>query len=384
MTFIVSDPRLTARDDGTSELSASLGGERLWFRVPADWPVEMRGDPFVVVALLLAMRRGEPLRIDPELPVSRTLLAGLGGLQRIFRLWGPELLAEFTPIPVEATVDEPPSSLPNVTVSFFSGGVDGTHAFLNAPVPVTHAVFSRGIDMQLDNPVWEEAATRNRSWLTEQNVPLVGIATNIRFLGRKFGLGWNSFNGAGLAAMGHALGAARVIIAAGHTWRELWPDGTHPLTDPLWSSGRTEILHIGRGMKRWEKLVAIAKAPGAIDLLRVCWQDQGYNCGRCEKCVRTMVLLRLLELHSPAFPPLDDFTLIGRRPTDHSEATFVREALDLATERGDQEMVRWLGLALRRYRVRTLAGNAKRLLRDAIAHYSSGESDVRTRRLLEP
>lgn len=366
MTFAVSDPRLTPCDDGTTELSASLNGERLWFRVPATWPVEMRGDPFAVAALLLAMRRREPLRIDPALPVARTLLAGMGELQQVFRLWGPALGQEFTPIPIDATADDPVPLLPDATASFFSGGVDGTHTFLTAPFPVSHAVFSRGIDMQLDNPMWEEAAGRNQRWLAERAVPLIGIASNIRFVGRKFGLGWNTYFGAGLAAMGHALGARRVLVAGGHCWRELWPAGSHPLSDPLWSSSRTELVHVGRGQKRWEKLAAIAQAPGAIDLLRVCWQDKGYNCGRCEKCIRTMVLLRLLGLESPSFPPLSDVALVGRRPNDYSEAVFVREALDLATDRGDREMVRWLTIALRRYRIRTLAGNAKRLLLDAI------------------
>jgi hypothetical protein len=366
MTFNVSDPQITSRDDGTTELSASLAGERLWFRVPAAWPVEMRGDAFAIAALLPAMSRGEQLVIDPSLPVSRTLLTGMAEVQQIFRLWGPAFRQRFTPVAIDATVDDPMPQLPDVTASFFSGGVDGTHTFLNAPVPVTHAVFSGGIDFQLGNPVWEEAAARNRRWLADRGVPLVEVSSNIRFVGHAFGLGWNTHNGAGLSAIGHVLGAGRVLIAAGRTWRELFPDGTHPLTDPLWSSNRTEILHIGRGHKRWEKIAAIAQAPGAIDLLRVCWQDKGYNCGRCEKCIRTMVLLRLLKLASPSFPPLDDLALVGRRPHDAGDAVFVREALDLAIDRGDAELIHWLSTSLRRYRVRTLAGNAKRLLLDAI------------------
>lgn len=366
MPFKVSDPQIASRDDGTKEFSASLAGERLWFRVPATWPVEMRGDPFAIAGLLPAMSRGETLSIDPSLPVSRTLLTGMAELQQIFRLWGPFFRQKFTPIAIEATVDDPAPQLPEVTASFFSGGVDGTHTFLTAPFPVTHAVFSRGIDFQLDNPLYDEAAVRNRRWLADRGVPLLEVASNVRFVGHNFGMGWNTYFGGGLAAIGHLLGAGRLLIAAGRTWRELWPDGSHPLADPLWSSSRTEVLHIGRGQKRWEKIAAIASAPGAIDLLRVCWQDKGYNCGRCEKCIRTMVLLRLLQLESPSFPPLNDMELVGRRPDDPGEAAYVREALDLAIDRGDAEMIHWLTLSLRRYRIRTLAGNTKRLLLDII------------------
>ena len=149
------------------------------------------------------------------------------------------------------------------------------------------------------------------------------------------------------------IGFSTTYIASGHTWAELWPDGSHPATDPLWSSATRRMVHHGRGAMRWQKLDRIAREPGVLDILRVCWQDKGFNCGRCEKCLRTMVLLRILGLRSQNFPPLDDLRALARLvPSDRSEARFVTEALALATERGDHRAAKALASSLRRYELR--------------------------------
>ncbi len=362
MPPFVSHPELLVLADGRQELAARIGGQRLWFRLPADWPVRLRGEPFAAAALPLAMANGTPLELDPALPVSPTLLDGMARLQEVFRLWGPRFRHRLAPVPVRATAetDGPPS---DTVLSFFSGGVDGLYTLTRAPVPVSHAVVVRGIDLQLDNPLWDEICDRNRGWLARRDIPLLAVESNIRFVAHDLGVRWPMYFGAALAAIGHALGAGTLLIAAGHTWRELWPDGSHPVTDPLWSSDAVHVVHHGREAKRWEKLAAVIDEPGVPELLRVCWQDQGYNCGRCEKCLRTMVLLRLLDRQSPAFPPLDDLGLIARlTPSDVSEACFVEEALALANSRGDLDAARALSTSLRRWYLRRLAGTTKRWL----------------------
>jgi hypothetical protein len=363
MSLLVSDPDLRRTADGELELSATIGWERLWFRVPGDWPLEVRGDAFAVAALPLAMRIGEPLELDPSLPVSGTLLDNLHRVMAVFRLWGPALRQPFHVVPIEAERAAAASASP-VVVSWFSGGIDGLYSLIEAPVPVTHAGFIRGIDMQLDNPMYESAHARNAAWLAQRGVPLLRLASNVRFVGHAFHLGWNSYFGAGLSAFGHVLGAGTVIMASGHTWRELWADGSHPLTDPFWSSERTRIVHHGREAKRWEKLDRVAREPGVLELVRVCWQDRGYNCGECEKCLRTMILLRILGLPAPSFPPLSSLRAIARlRPEDKSEACFVEEALALAEARGDLAAAKALRTSLGRWQRRQLASRLRRILR---------------------
>jgi hypothetical protein len=352
-SLAITGPRDEVQPNGMRRLSAMVGDQDVWFEVPADREVELRGEPFVIAALLPAMITGQPIVGHPDLPICPVLREGLDRLQAIFRLWGPSMRADFRPIPVDVPLaPAPPGRGPG---SFFSGGVDGLYTWLEAPERLAHAAFVRGIDFQLDNPVYDESFARNASWLAERGTALIPMNSNIRFVGRAFRLGWNNYFGAGLSALAHVLGYSTTYIAAGHGWAELWPDGSHPATDHFWSSATRRMVHHGRGALRWQKLERLAQEPGALGILRVCWQDKGFNCGRCEKCLRTMVLLRILGLDSPNFPVLDDLRAIEQLVTrDRSEAAFNREALALAKERGDQAVAAALASADRRWQFRRI------------------------------
>lgn len=351
MTIRIEAPREERRPGGLRRVQATVGGELLWFEAPEGATMPLRGEPFVIAALLPAMVRGQPLVGHPDLPICPVLRANLDRVQAVFRLWLP--LLGHPGHPIEIDVPTAPAPPPRGPGSFFSGGVDGTFTWLTAPEPLHRAAFVRGIDFQLDNPVYDSSFARNAAWLAERGTELVPLSSNLRWVGRAFGLGWNSYFGGGLAALAHLLGFSTTYVAAGHTWAELWPDGSHPATDPLWSSATQRIVHHGRGAMRWQKLERIAQEPGALDLLRVCWQDKGFNCGQCEKCLRTMILLRLLGLTSPNFPPLDDLGRIARlTPDGPSDAVFVAEALALAHARGDRPAARALAASERRWRIR--------------------------------
>jgi hypothetical protein len=64
-------------------------------------------------------------------------------------------------------------------------------------------------------------------------------------------------------------------------------------------------------------LAVQGRQPEVLRHLRVCHVSPGdvYNCGRCEKCLRTMVALRVtgLDRWASSFPPLD----LGRLPSVH-------------------------------------------------------------------
>jgi hypothetical protein len=73
--------------------------------------------------------------------------------------------------------------------------------------------------------------------------------------------------------------------------------GTHPGLDPLWSTETLEFVHDSALRGRLPKIALVATNPVARRTLRVCWHnpDDAYNCGRCEKCLRTMAGLVLHE-----------------------------------------------------------------------------------------
>jgi hypothetical protein len=292
------------------------------------------------------MRTGTPLEIDPAVPVSTRLLAASDILQDIFASWYPCLRK----VPVRA-VAAPAESLNAGAASFFSGGVDGSYTFLKHEQEITHLLFAKGIDMQLSNDaLYRQALQANQEFLQRRGKQLVPLETNVRFLGHAYPpLNWNVCVGGGLASIALALGSQRVYVAASHTYAELFPWGSHPLTDPYWSTEATEIVHDGAEARRSEKLEWLGAFPDALQILRVCWHDAGYNCGQCEKCLRTMVGLRALKLSAPTFPPLAIEAVKRLRVNGDSELTFFTDNLERATRARDEPLRRALTHCVRQY-----------------------------------
>lgn len=354
MTIRISDGRIASIGGGQVELSADIGGTRLWFRFPESRAGELRGEPFLLAGVLPAMVRGVPLVVDHSLPVARELLDGLHDWIGIMRFWPRLVRHPMTRIPIEAATT--PEPVGQGVGTFFSGGVDGTWTFLHPPVPVTHAVFVRGIDFQLDNPLLDDVIRKNREWLHERGTPVVEASSNLRWVGHAFGIGWNAWNGAGLSAIAHALGFETTLIASGEYWGQFAAFGSTPLTDPLLGTPGRRIVHHGADMLRWQKLESIAREPGVLDFLRVCWQDKGWNCGKCEKCQRTMLLLHLLGIEAPTFPRIHRFEeLEVMAPENLSDALYLEQALGLAERKGDRRAMRVIRQRLSRWWWRDLA-----------------------------
>jgi hypothetical protein len=70
------------------------------------------------------------------------------------------------------------------------------------------------------------------------------------------------------------------------------PHGSHPLLDPNYSSSDLRIRHADVTLSRLDKTRLIADWEVALQNIRVCGPNwPGKNCGRCEKCIRTMLAL---------------------------------------------------------------------------------------------
>lgn len=370
MTLTITTPQRTPVGADQIELAATVNGECLWFRVPHDRAPVLRGEPFVACLLVPAMATGQDLVLDDALPLCPHFVANIHRLMDVLRLWGPALGHRLRPIALRAVTEPAPAT--RDTIAFFSGGIDGLYTYLESRTEITHAAFGHGIDFQLDNPMAHEAVRLNRDWLAQHHTPLIEFASNARFVGHHFGVGWNSHNGLCLGGFAHALGAAHGLIAAGHAWNDYTPSGSHLMSDPLVSHATTTITHSGFGPLRWEKLARVAREPGVLDLLRVCWQDRGYNCGRCEKCRRTMLLLHLLGLSAPTFPSTRTLAdVLPRRITDADGAAYARQAHTLAQRLGRPDVVRLIDRLLWRWEARrwlvqadaTLLGGALKRLR---------------------
>jgi hypothetical protein len=333
-------------------LSAAVGRFQLWFSTSPGVLLAPRIEPFVVAALLGAMASGEALEVDPAWPVCPRLLAGLDRIQRVLHAWNPRL----SPIEVRATAGPPPRIREGVAL-FFSGGVDATYSLLEHEEEITHLIFIHGLEITLDNEtLFARALAGNQESAERYGKPLLPVKTNLRELASAHNLSNFLYQGALLAAVAHALGFPRTYVAASVAYPDLYPWGTHPLLDPLWSTEASEIVHDGAEATRADKIARIGRRKGALESLRVCLANrQQYNCGVCEKCLRTMVALRLLHLSSPAFPPLDSLRPVRRLKVDGDEELHLfLENYTLALEKGDPAVARALGACIRRYRIRQI------------------------------
>lgn len=254
--------------------------------------VQAGASPFAIYCLPICMAKGWNLR--SELPVSSKLLATMPQIQDIF--------LQFLPGMQRVKVDAPSAVeqqlIARETASFFSGGVDGFYTFLKHRQRISRLIFAAGFDITLSQTkVVDIVQQQIRLMARELEVGLIEVKSNMRQFSDTL-LHWRFFIGASMAGTASLLShlVETVYIGSSHHYGDIYPWGTHPLLDPLWSTEAVNVIYDGCEATRLMKLCLVAKDPVALCRLRVCFnnRDDRYNCSRCEKCIRTMVGLRLL------------------------------------------------------------------------------------------
>ena len=338
-------------------LSGDVDGIELYFKADADHELMTGAEPFLCAMLIPAMEQGRPIVIPEDLDASAEFVANIHRLQDVYAVWYPE----FTKVDIDVRTRSGES--PRVgrgSGLFFSGGLDACHSLLKYGAAIDTLVYVRGIDMQLDDDaLYRQCLESNLETAQAYGKSLLALESNVRFFIRKLsrsGIGWGVAQGCGLGALAHALGMADVYISSSAAYDDLGgPQGSHPLTDPLCSSDRVRIHHIGCEARRHQKLIEVAGDDLLLQRVRVCWQDQGLNCGKCEKCLRFRMALTLAGLRSRNFEPLTDYAELDLAPIG-SHANYVdwEDNLRLARSVGNRAACRALEKRLRRYRHKQL------------------------------
>lgn len=266
------------KESGDSrEISAGIDDFRLWYRLPRSRALPESADAFVAAAHLPAMSKGEPLEVDPDWPVSPKMLKGLAVFQEIHHAWNPGLKI----IAVEAAT-RPAAPLQEGAMSFFSGGVDSMFTFLKQRAEITHAVYIQGFDFRVDDVSFRTAFERNASFVRAFGKDIIPVGTNFNAFGYHHNLSILLSQGSALASIAHLVGLPRAYVSSAYSYNHLIPNGSHPLTDPLWSTEAVEIVHEGAEVRRVDKVIRIAGDAAALDRLQVCANEVARNCGRCE------------------------------------------------------------------------------------------------------
>lgn len=351
--------------------------EEIWFDVPEEFGSALSdsGNPWLACLLPLAVTLQEPLEIT--LPVDPGLREGAEALMQVWRGWYPGVSEA---IQIEVDLLEPGNPDPNArSASFFSGGLDSFYTLLRHErggdayhrIPIHDMITIWGFDIPLANATaFDRLAERNATIAATLGKSLVPIATNLRESSWRR-TNWGRLSqGAALAAVALALESRfqRVLLPSSVPYRSRRPWGTHPLVDPLLSTSRLAIRNDGAVAPRAVKARAVAVSDLAMQQLRVCWvEGTDVNCGRCEKCLRTLTVFELLGLRDrcTTFPP-DAWSIEAlaslrlRQDLDRGHMERIRE---LAVGYRRNEIIKAIDQSIRRYDVRRALVRIARTLR---------------------
>lgn len=366
----IAPPELIVSPDGgdpTVSAAIDFAGTplRLWFRLPEAVP-ECRSESFISPLLLPAMAHQLPIECAGA--VSPLFLRQLDTVQDIFATWIPSL--HRVPVQAPASVGASASGTAGdatgpAAAAFFTGGVDSFHTVLSHASEIRYLVYVPHFEAPPGSPEQRKAiVARLRAAAAELGMELLVAETNLRSAevlrvtepGRYSAKLWNFelAHGAALAAVAHALPRqiGRVFLAASATYDDLFPWGSHPLLDPLWSTEARLIIHDGCAYTRIAKVAHVARSAVALRALRVCAVQNRteYNCGRCEKCLRTMIELELAGAlpRVKTFPRRLKLLQVALLPNDERSRDYLVENLRAAEATGRHvALARALRVALR-------------------------------------
>jgi len=251
--------------------------------------------------------------------LDKTFMRSLDNIRAVMEKWYPQFSFS-TNIHTENCVTNKSSNERNAML--FSGGLDSTCSYIECENKKPILIMIWGADIPLtEKEFWEKIKQNYTRFAEAENTKLYVIKSNIRQLlnekklTREFGrfCPGNSWWGGvqhGFASLGLCAPIAieervgDIFIASSFPPSLLKtgkPYGSHPLIDNKLSWANTRIIHQGANLSRQEKIRHLLK--GHIEsskrypLLRVCFaQFRELNCGKCEKCLRTITGLILEDI----------------------------------------------------------------------------------------
>ncbi len=314
------------------------------FEIGSELAGDARLDPnaFLVAAFVPALKHGER-RIAVDGAVCPVLGRGLAAAAGVLRSWRPSRAPRPRIEPREGWRAAVPRA-EREAAGYLTGGVDSLHLFYSNredfpadhPSRLSHALWIRGLDYpdrenspwavsqyaKLDGPMSEIAR--------DIGVTLVRVTTNLRQLDSDLSFFAHWYLGAALLATAHLLTGRFTTVALGSSWpaEHLVPWGTHPLLDVHYGSAALTVRHEALGISRVEKLARLRGRTAALARLISCSNapaGEWLNCGRCTKCVRTLLEMEASGTLADArsFPPARvTATTIGSLELDNGTEYF--------------------------------------------------------------
>jgi hypothetical protein len=335
-------------------------------------------DPFVMMLAYRQMALGGRLTVDG--PVSRRLLRNLAFIQGHSHNRWPE---KYRPFAVEAgEVVETAYTARRRSEGLLavSGGIDSTLALYRLTDP-RFSQFAHPLALCVTTIGYNPRANRMSPDFEARHLDLMRKLSSRRGLGlgvmrsdlwriphyvqRPHGAVFGGM--LALTAPSYPFGVLASSNASTDPWRDR-PSG--PEWQPHYGTGGFDVPSALAFYTRAERVVLLAEyGREAYDSLVVCGSEGSLpdNCGRCAKCVRTMLSFAAAGLPMPqSFTNKLDEKDIGFGASGYPEIGYYSEILDLAAGLGtDNRLVR---LVRRRMRWKTL----KRRTADFVAGWRNG------------
>lgn len=306
----------------------------------------------LIAATLLPAMKKKAAVIQTNHQPDPIFIQNLQKIQAIYQSWKPG----YQSVEIHSNQPTIPSNKKGSRVGiFFSCGVDSSYALLKHLDQITDLIFIQGFDIPMESKdLLKKRSESIHKIASSLGKGVVEVRTNLR----KFlepGIFWGLGHGTALASVGHALSSEfqRLYIAPSYSSRALRTWGSHPHLDPLWSNEAIEFIHNEEELTRPFRVEKIAHNQTLLDNLYVCLHNNpsGLNCGKCEKCVRTMISLRaigVLDKCKTFERPLTNWSIYSTYLFRSHIRYFVEFNLELAEKFGiDPELVKILRFILK-------------------------------------
>jgi len=279
-------------------------------------------EAFVLLGTLAAFHHGER-RVRVEGRLCPRLRDGLRTALRTLRTWYPAWRHRSEP-EIEAdhgfAAMRPP---PPRAALFLSGGADSLFALARNresfpkehPAAFRDAIFVVAFGTRGGNEIserHENVRARQRNAVEAitriAGLDLLVVRSNVEVLGEENDFFLMASHGAHLVAAAHLFPrrVSSVSVAASHDVFVPKPWGSHPLLDTRYATSAIDVRHEGFDLRREERIAELAPWKEILPHLMVCTQgplaEGQRNCGRCEKCLRTMIALLLADALAPPAP----------------------------------------------------------------------------------
>ena len=335
-----------SRHEGCARVTADSRSYEVWFQWEgAKCPTP--ADAYLALAIQPAMRLGSKLIVKGS--VSGRLLMNIPKIQEIYRCWDRKLsivevdvndVRPWNPGPQPCAQDQK-TGLAKSTAgkgavgSTFTGGVDSFYTLLKHLDEIQTLIFVSGFELRLEALSLRDCVSKSlQNAASQLGKAFIEVETNLRQFSDNYA-NWSLYHGAAIAATGIIVSGrlSKFYIPSTHSYADLFPWGSHPVLDPLFSTDQLEFEHDGCEATRFEKIEALAANSVAMKTLRVCWEhhNRNYNCGKCEKCLRTMVSLQIcgaLDRCVTFNRPLNLKKVANVKPTDENARSFIRENIE--------------------------------------------------------